>query len=104
MNKQSPSFSKFYPNYNKERKHLKPLSGKIYEFPIKQVHRYDQHQNRQHLYMSELEFRPIHKFFRVTLSSIKYIKNYNSDIISLLVYNNSPYKITPPVVMHQLLL
>ena len=38
MNKQPPIFSKFYPNYNKERKHLKPLSGYIYEFPIKQIH------------------------------------------------------------------
>ena len=44
--------------------------------------------------MSDLEFRPIHKFFRVTISSIKYMKNSNSDIISLHVYNNSPYKIT----------
>ena len=38
MNKQPPFFSKFYPIYNKERKHLKPLSGYIYDFPIKQVH------------------------------------------------------------------
>ena len=41
MNKQPPFFSKFYPIYNKERKHLKPLSGYIYEFPIKQVNQYD---------------------------------------------------------------
>ena len=27
MNKQPPFFSKFYPIYNKERKHLKPISG-----------------------------------------------------------------------------
>ena len=44
--------------------------------------------------MSYLEFRPIHKFFRVTVSSIKYMKNSNSDNFSLYVYNNSPYKIT----------
>ena len=47
--------------------------------------------------MSDLEFRPIHKFFRVTISSIKYMKNSNSDIIPFHVYNNSPYKITLPL-------
>ena len=71
MNKQPPFFSKFYPIYNKERKHLKPLSGYIYEFPIKQVHQFDKNQNRQHLFMSDIELRPIHKFFRVTFLSIK---------------------------------
>ena len=30
LNKQPPFFSKFYPNYNQQRKHLKPLSGNIY--------------------------------------------------------------------------
>ena len=68
MNKQPPIFSKFYPIYNKERKHLKPLSGYFYEFPIKQVHQYEKNQNIQHIYMSALEFRPIRKFFRVTIS------------------------------------
>ena len=43
--------------------------------------------------MSDLEFRPILKFFRVTVSSIKYMKHSSSDIISLYVYNNSPYQI-----------
>ena len=38
LNKQPPFFSKFYPIYNQERKHLKPLSGSIYIFSIKQVH------------------------------------------------------------------
>ena len=74
-------FSKFYPICNKGRKHLKSLSGYIYVFPIKQVHQYDKNQKRQHLYMSDLEFRPFHKFFRVAISSIKYMKNSNSDII-----------------------
>ena len=92
MNKQPPFFSKFYPIYNKERKHLKPLSGYIYEIPIKQVNQYDKNQNRQHLFMSDFEFRSIHKFFRVAISSIKNMKNSNCDIISLHVYNNSPYK------------
>ena len=82
-NKQSPFFSKLYLIYNKERKHLKPISGYIYEFPIKQVHQYDKNRDRKQLYMPDLEFRPIHKFFRVTISSIKYMINSNSDIISL---------------------
>ena len=92
MNKQPPFFSNFYPIYNKERKHLKPLSGYIYEFPIKQVYQYDKNQNRQNLYMSDFEFRPIDKFFKVTISSIKYMKNSNSDIISLHLNNNSQKK------------
>ena len=47
--------------------------------------------------MSDLDFRPTHKFFRVTISSIKKVKNSNSDMISLHVYNNCPNKITLPV-------
>ena len=69
--------------YNRERKHLKPLAGYIFKFSIKQVHQYDKEQNKQHLYMSDLEFRPIHKFFRVIFSSVKYMKDSNSDLISL---------------------
>ena len=38
LNKQPPFFSKFYPIYNQQRKHLKPLSENIYNFSIKQVH------------------------------------------------------------------
>ena len=41
LNKQPPFFSKFYPIYNQERKHLKPLSGNVYNFSINQVHQYD---------------------------------------------------------------
>ena len=44
--------------------------------------------------MSDLEVKPIVKFFRVTVSSIKYPKNTNTAFISLYVYNNSPNKIT----------
>ena len=77
MNNQPPFFLKFYPIYNKERKHLKPLSGYTFEFPIKQVHRYEKNQNRQHLFMSDLEFRPVLKFFEVTISSLKYMKTPN---------------------------
>ena len=47
--------------------------------------------------MSDLEFRPNYKFFRVTLSSIKYMKDSSSDMISLHIYNNSPYKISSPL-------
>ena len=32
LNKQPPFFSKFYPIYNQQRKHVKPLSGNIYNF------------------------------------------------------------------------
>ena len=47
--------------------------------------------------MSDFEFKPIHEFFKITISSIKYSKNTNSDIISLHVYNNTPYKVTLPL-------
>ena len=94
LNKQSSFFSNFYPIYNQERKHLKPLSGNVYNFSIKQVHQYDKSQNKQQFFMSDFEFKPIHKFFKITISSIKYLKNTKSDIISLQIYNNTPYQIT----------
>ena len=81
INNQPPFFSKFYLIYNQERKHLKPLLGNMYNFSIKQIPQYDNEQNKQHLFMSDHEFRPIRKFFRVTISSIKYIKNSSSDMI-----------------------
>ena len=96
LNKQPPFFSKFYPIFNQERRHLKPLSGTVYNFSIKQVHQYNTNQNRQKLFMSDFEFRPIHKFFKITISSIRYEKDTNSDIISLHVYNNTTNKITLP--------
>ena len=82
LNKKPTFFSKFYPTYYQERKNLKPLSGSFYNFSIKQVHQYDKEEKQQHLIMSELEFKPICKFFRVTISSIKYLKDSNSDMIS----------------------
>ena len=94
LNKQPPFFSKFYLIYNQQRKHLKSLSGNIYNFSIKQVHQYDKSQNKQQLFMSDFEFKPIHKFFKITISSINYLKNTNSDIILLHVYNNTPYQVT----------
>ena len=66
----------------------------MYKFSIKQVHQYDKEQNIQHFFIFDLEFSPIYKFFRVTVSSIKYLKDSNSDMIYLHIYNNSPYKIT----------
>ena len=71
----------------------------MYNFSIKQVHQYDKKQNKQHLFMSDLEFKTIHKFFRITISSIKYIKHSNSDIFLLHVYNISPYQITLPLAL-----
>ena len=97
LNKQPPFFSKIYPIYNQERKHLKPLSGNIYNFSIKQVHQYNKNQNKQQLFMSDFELKPIHKFFKITISFIKYLKKTNSDIILLHVYNNTPYQITLPL-------
>ena len=97
LNKQAPFCSKFYPIYNQEQKYLKPLSGNVYNFSIKQVHQYDKDQNKQHLFISDLEFKPIHKLFRIIISSIKIVKQLNSDIISLHVYNNSPYQLTIPL-------
>ena len=88
-------FSKFYSIYNQERKHLKPLTGFVYFFSIDQVHQYNAQQNKQHLYMTDLEFKPIPKFFRGAISTIKIKKQTNLDIISLHIYNNSPYKVTP---------
>ena len=41
LNKQPPFFSKLHPIYNQERKHLKPPSGNVYNFSIKQVHQHD---------------------------------------------------------------
>ena len=90
MNKQPPFFSKFYPVYNQERKHLKPLSGNMYNLSIEQFHQNEKEQNKQHLFKSDLAFKTIHKFFQLTISSIKYMKNSNSDIVSLHVYKNSP--------------
>ena len=55
--------------------------------------KYNQEENKQHLFMSDLEFRPIHNFFRVTISSIEYMKDSSSDMISLHIHNNSPFKI-----------
>ena len=97
LNKQPPFFSKFYPIYNQKRKHLKPLSGNVYNFSIKQVHQYDKSQNKQQLFMSDFEFKPNHKFFKITISSTKYSKNTNSDITSIHLYNNTPYQITLPL-------
>ena len=99
INKQPPVFSKFIFIYNQERIHLKPLSRKLYNFSIKQTHQYDKEQNKPHLFMSDLEFRSIHKCFRVTISSIKYMKDSSSDIkilpLGLLGYCETNATISP---------
>ena len=77
LSKQPPFFSKFYSIYKQEREHLKPVSRNVYNFSIKQVHQYDKNQNEQQLFVSDFEFKPIHKFFKITISSIKYFKNTN---------------------------
>ena len=69
----------------------------MYNFSIKRIHQYDKEQNKQHLFMSDLEFRPIHNFFRLSISSIEYKKDSSFDTISLHIYNNSPYKIILPL-------
>ena len=38
LNKQPPFFSKIFPTYNQEEKHLKPQAGDVYNFSISQVH------------------------------------------------------------------
>ena len=75
----SPHFlSKIYPIHDQQRKHLKPLSGIDYNFSINLVHQYKVDQNRQQLWMSDLELKPIYKFFRVTIPSIKFTKDIKS--------------------------
>ena len=64
LNKQPPFFSKFYPIYNQQRKHLKPLSGNIYNFSIKQVHQYDKNQNKQKFFMSDFEIKTYSQIFQ----------------------------------------
>ena len=61
--KQHPFFSKFYLIYNQERKKLKPLAEYAHYFSLNQAHQYNMKQNKQRLYMSNLEFKPIHNFF-----------------------------------------
>ena len=72
---------------------MKSLSGHVYELFTNQVHQYNFDQNKQKLHMSDLEIKPNHKILRVTNSSIKNAKNTKTDIISLHVCSNSPYKI-----------
>ena len=65
LNNQPPFSSKFYLIHNQERKHLKPLAGYVYNFSISQVHKYNMKQNKQRLYLSDLELKPFHKFFSI---------------------------------------
>ena len=47
--------------------------------------------------MSLHDFKPIQNLFGVTISSTKYAKNRNTDVINLHVFNISPSKITLPL-------
>ena len=49
--------------------------------------------------MSDLEFKPINKFFRITIYNFIHIihETFNSDIISLNIYNISTCQITLPL-------
>ena len=93
MNKQPPFFSKFYPIYNKETKNISNHSHVIFtnlqlnKFTSTKKIKTDNIFICQTLKLDKFTIRP----------SIKYMKNSNSDIISLHVYNNSPYKITLPL-------
>ena len=63
LNKQPPIFSKFYPIYNQERKYLKPLSGNVYNFTIKQVHQYNKDQTNNLSLCQTLNLNPSINFF-----------------------------------------
>ena len=62
LNKQPPFFCKFCLIYNHRQKYLKQISGNVYNFSSKQVHQYDKNQNKQQLFMSDFEIKPIHNF------------------------------------------
>ena len=93
MNKQPPFFSKFYSIYNKETKNISNHSQVIFtklqvnKFTSTRKIKTDKIFICQTLKLDQFTIRP----------SIKYMKNSNSDIIFLHVYNNSPYKITLPL-------
>ena len=73
LNQQPPFFSKFYPIYNQERKYLKPLSGNVYNFSIKQVHQYDKNQNKQQFFvMSDFTIFQINNFIHKILEKYKF--------------------------------
>ena len=64
LNKQPLFFQKkiFYHLYNQQRKHLKPLSGHVYNFFINQVHQYNI--DKKKLYLSDLDFKPNQNFLQ----------------------------------------
>ena len=46
FNEQTPFFANIYPIYNQQRKHLKPLSGNVYNLSISQAHQCNVDQNK----------------------------------------------------------
>ena len=73
-------FIKLYPIIIK--KTSKTPNGTCRQFFHQSIHQNDKNQITQKLYMSDLEFKLIHNFFRITLSSIRYAKNTNTDTIA----------------------
>ena len=95
--KQPPFFSKLFLYIISKEKHLKTFTGHTYDFFIDQVHLNNNDQNKQKLYLSDLELELFHKFFKVTISSIKHNKNTITVTIELHFYYHSPYKTTLPL-------
>ena len=79
LNKQPPFFSKFYPIYNQERKYLKPLSGNVCNFSIKQVHQYDKNQNHLNYLHEKLQLK-YHKILNSILQKMKHHPDWNANM------------------------
>ena len=97
LNKQTPFFSKIYPIYNKQCKHMKPLSGKVYNFSINQVHQNNADQKKNISYTC-LNLNSNQSICFSVNNLILYIyKDTDSDKFSLHLHNNSAHKITLPL-------
>ena len=59
LNKQCPFFFKIYLQIT-HKKHLKPPPGHVNGFSINHIHQYNIDQNKQKLFLSDREFKPIH--------------------------------------------
>ena len=68
LHEQFPLFSNVHPICNQQRRQFKPLKSHTIS-----INTNNQNNNDQNtiVHMSDLEFRQIQKFFRVTISSIK---------------------------------
>ena len=90
LNKQPPFFSKFYPIFNQQRKHLKPL---IYNFSINQV--FDLHDPLDTIPLSKFEIENIFlpPTETITISTIKQYQNLDPIIRQLKSWHK--YKTKP---------